>query len=124
MALSEDVRQLVPGLERLTDDQFAWVERLVKAMAVPVNARRDPGSDLFPDDRSLGLFFLYLLFLSKNFSLRLPCRLYLCLHILFLYFYHYLYCHLLKTIFFWFAHLDLLLLHPHPLYLPKDWTLL
>ena len=60
MVLPEEVRDLVPDLERLTDDQYAWVQRLVKAMAVPVNARRDLGSDLFPDDRSLGLFFLYL----------------------------------------------------------------
>lgn len=60
MVLPEEVRSLVPDLARLTDDQFAWVRRLVQAMAVPVNARREPGSDLFPDDRSLGLFFLYL----------------------------------------------------------------
>jgi len=51
---------LVPDIARLTDDQFAWVQRLIVSMAIPCNSTRDSASDVFTDDRSTGLFFLYL----------------------------------------------------------------
>ncbi len=54
------VQQLVPDLVKLSDDQFAWIGQLVSALSLPVNSRRNPHSTVFPDDRSLGLFFLYL----------------------------------------------------------------
>src|SRR5207249_728428 len=57
----EQARSLVPDLRALSPEQFAWVERLVKTMALPANAVRNPHSDLFPNDRSAGLLFLYLI---------------------------------------------------------------
>ena len=47
-------------MAKLTDDQFAWVKQLAQSMALPYNAARNPASDVLPDDRSVGLFFLYL----------------------------------------------------------------
>ncbi len=60
MIPSEQIQALVPDLAKLTDDQFAWVKQLAQSMALPYNAARNPSSDVLPDDRSVGLFFLYL----------------------------------------------------------------
>jgi hypothetical protein len=51
---------VVPDLQKLTPDQFAWVEQLVHAMSQPSSSWRNPTSDVFTDDRVMGLFFLFL----------------------------------------------------------------
>ena len=56
----EQASALVPDLRKLTPDQFAWVITLVEAMTLPVQTYSNPSSDLFKDDRIMGLFFLYL----------------------------------------------------------------
>ena len=56
----EEVKDLIPDLAKLSDDQFAWIKQLVQSMALPYNSIRSPISDVFPDDRTTGLFFLYL----------------------------------------------------------------
>jgi hypothetical protein len=60
MIALEQVQALIPDLQKLTRDQFDWIERLIKSMSLPVNSTRNPNSDVFTDDRSLELFFLYL----------------------------------------------------------------
>ncbi len=57
----EQAKSLIPDLRALTTEQFAWVKHLVRSMALPVNSIRNPRSDIFPDDRSVGLLFLYLI---------------------------------------------------------------
>lgn len=54
-------RALVPDLQKLTPDQFAWIEQLVRSMSLPATHWRNPASDVFTDDRVLGLFFLFLI---------------------------------------------------------------
>jgi Type II site-specific deoxyribonuclease len=54
-------QSVIPDLRALTTEQFAWVERLVKTMALPANCVRNPASDVFPDDDSAGLLFLFLI---------------------------------------------------------------
>jgi hypothetical protein len=56
----DQIQGLIPDLAKLSPDQYAWVQQLVRAMALPVNARRDPRSDVLSDERSVGFFFLYL----------------------------------------------------------------
>lgn len=56
----EQATALVPDLRKLTPDQFSWVKTLVEAMTLPVQTYRNPSSDLFTDDKTMGLFFLYL----------------------------------------------------------------
>ena len=51
---------LVPDLRKLTPDQFAWVEQLIRAMTQPSSSWRNPASDVFTDVRVMGLFFLFL----------------------------------------------------------------
>src|SRR6267378_3627668 len=48
LSLLEQAKVLIPDLSALTPDQFAWVERLVKTMALPVNSVRNPQSNVFP----------------------------------------------------------------------------
>jgi hypothetical protein len=60
-SLLAKAKGLIPHLTALTTDQFTWVERLVKTMSLPVNSTRNPHSNVFPDDRSAGLLFLYLI---------------------------------------------------------------
>ena len=56
----EQAQTLIPDIAKLTDDQFAWIEQLVISMAQPCNSTRSPTSDVFPDERASGLFFLYI----------------------------------------------------------------
>lgn len=49
------------SLQKLTPDQFEWVEALVTALGNPVRSYRNPTSDVFTSDRLLGLFSLYLI---------------------------------------------------------------
>lgn len=56
----EQARALVPDIAKLSEDQFAWIRQLVSSMALPYNALRNPDSDVLTDDRTMGLFCLYL----------------------------------------------------------------
>ena len=56
----EQVQTLVPDLAKLTSDQYAWIQQLVRSMILPLNSKRSPESDVTTDDKSMGLFFLYL----------------------------------------------------------------
>jgi type II restriction enzyme len=56
----EQVSALAPYLERLTPDQFTFIDRLVKAMVLGYSSRRSDASDLMPTDRSMDLFFIHL----------------------------------------------------------------
>lgn len=60
MTSIEQARALIPDIAKLSDDQFAWVQQLVRTMVLPLNSTRNPTSDVLIDDRSIGLFSLYL----------------------------------------------------------------
>jgi hypothetical protein len=55
------LKPLTTDLSAMTADQFRWIEHLVRSMVLPVNSFRNTQSNVFPDDRSMGLMFLYLI---------------------------------------------------------------
>jgi len=61
MPTIDEARAIIPDLATLTDDQFAWIKQLVQSMSLPTHSKRNPLSDVFPDDRKAGLFLLYLI---------------------------------------------------------------
>lgn len=60
MTSIEQAKALIPDIAKLSDDQFSWIQQLVRSMVLPLNSTRNPTSDVLIDDRSMGLFSLYL----------------------------------------------------------------
>lgn len=51
----------MPELQKLTEDQWIFIEKLVKNLVSPTSSWRATDSDLFPSDRALGLMLVYLI---------------------------------------------------------------